>query len=70
MAEKTLDIFEKCTAECVHLCPPEEEHIFFSWGDSKMCTPSTIANSQRIPNKRNKSGDFAKVRVLVEQVIL
>ena len=37
MADKGLKIFEECAAECKHLCPQK---------DSKMYTPSTIANSQ------------------------
>ena len=35
-----------------------------------MYTPGTIANSQMTPTKINKNGAIAKVRVLVEQVIL
>ena len=35
-----------------------------------MYTPGTIANSQRTPIKTNKIGAFAKVRILVEQMLL
>ena len=35
-----------------------------------MYTPGTIANSQWTPTKINRSGAVAKVRILVEQVIL
>ena len=35
-----------------------------------MYTPGSIANSQRTPTKINKHGPIAKVRTLVEQVIL
>ena len=35
-----------------------------------MYTPDIIANSQRTPTKINKNGAIAKVRILVEQVIL
>ena len=38
--------------------------------DSKMYTPSTMANTQRTSTKINKNGAIAKVRILVEQVIL
>ena len=55
-----------CVSECVHLCPQVEECISSSWEDSKMYTPDTIANSQRIPIKINKNGAIAKVRILVE----
>ena len=39
-------------------------------GDRKMYTSGTIANSQRMPTKINKNGATAKVKMLVEQVIL
>ena len=45
MADKGLNFFDKCAAECVHLCPQEEE-CTFSWVNSKMYTPGTLANSQ------------------------
>ena len=63
-----LNLFDDCAAECVHLCPQEEECTFSSWGDSKMKTPGTIANSQTdmMSTKRNNDGAVAKVRVLVE----
>ena len=35
-----------------------------------MYTPDTTANSQKMPTKINKNGAIAKVRILVEQVIL
>ena len=70
MVEKGVNLFDECVSECVHLCPQVEECISSSWGDSKMYTPGTIANSQRIPNKINKNGAIAKVRILVKQVIL
>ena len=35
-----------------------------------MYTPDTIANVQRTPTKINKNGAFAKVKILVEQMIL
>ena len=59
-----------CVSECVHLCPQVEECISSSRGDSKMYTPDTITNSQRIPTKINKNGAIAKVRILLKQVIL
>ena len=70
MVEKGVNLFDECISECVHLCPQLEECISSSWGDSKMYTPGTIANSQRIPTKINKNSAIAEVRILVKQVIL
>ena len=39
----------------------EEECTFSSWGHSKMYTPSTRANSQRVPTKINTNCSVAKV---------
>ena len=69
MTGKALNLFDECTAECVHLCPQEEECTSSFLGDSKTCIPGTIANSQRTPTKINKNDAIAKVRILVEQVI-
>ena len=70
MADKGLNLFDECAAECVDLCPKEEERTSSSCEDGKICIPGTIANSQRTPTKVNKNGATAKVRTLVEQVIL
>ena len=70
MVEKCVNLFDEFVSECVHLYPQVEECISSSWGDSKMYTPGTIANSQRIPTKINKNGAIAKVRILLKQVIL
>ena len=35
MADKGLNLFDDCAAECVHLCPQEEKRTSFSGGDSK-----------------------------------
>ena len=68
MADKGWNVFDECAAECVHLCPQEEEWTSSYWEDSKMCTPGTISNSHRMPTKINKKAALAKVRILVEQV--
>ena len=60
MAGKGLNLFDECAAECVHLCPQEEEWTSSSLGDSKMNTPGTIANSHRTPTKINKNVAIAK----------
>ena len=67
MTKKGLSLFNKCAAECVNLCPQEEE-CTSSWGDSKMHTPGTIVNSQRTPTNKQK-WCYSKVNSLVEQVI-
>ena len=46
MADKGLNIFDECAADCVHLCPQEKECTSSFWGDSEMYTPGTITNSQ------------------------
>ena len=72
MTDKGLNLFDDCAAECVHLCPQEEQRTSSSWGHNKMYTPGTMANSQtdRTPTKINKNGAVAKVRLLVELGIL
>ena len=32
MAEKGANLFDECAAECVHLCPQEEECTSTFWG--------------------------------------
>ena len=32
ISDKGLNLFDECAAECVHLCPQEEECLFFLWG--------------------------------------
>ena len=63
VAEKGLNLFDECAAEYVHLYPQEEEWTSSSWGDSKMYTPGTVANSQtdrqKMPMKINKNGAVA-----------
>ena len=39
MADKDSNLCDECAAECVHLCPLEEECTFSFWRDSKMYTP-------------------------------
>ena len=52
------------------MCSQEEEWPSSSWGDNKMYTPRTIANSKMMPTKRSKNGAIAKVRILVSEEIL
>ena len=72
MTDKGLKLFDDCAAECVCLCPQEEECTSSCWGHSKICTPDTIANRQaeRAPNRTNKNGAVVKVRILEELGIL
>ena len=54
-------------ARCVHLFPQEEEYTSSSWGDSKVYTSGSIANSQRMLTETNESGAIAKIRIPVER---
>ena len=58
VTNKDLNVFDDCAAECVHLCPQEQECTSSSWVHSKMYTLGTIPNSQRdrAPVKMNKKG--------------
>ena len=53
----------------IHLHPQEEYHTSSSEGTTKF-THLALANSQKIPTKIDKNGAIAKVRILVEKVIL
>ena len=46
VADKGLNLFDECAAECVHLCHQEEECTSSALGDSEMYIAGTIANSQ------------------------
>ena len=69
---KGLNLFDDCAAECVYLFPQEEECTSSSWGQSKICTLGTMANSQtdRTPTEIDKNGAVAKVKILLELGIL
>ena len=58
MTDKSLNPFYDCAAECVLLCPQEEECTSSSRWHSHMYTPGTIENSQTAsePTKINKNG--------------
>ena len=60
MTDKVFNLFDECTARCVHLFPQEEECSYSSWGDSKMYTSGSIANSLRILIEINESGVITK----------
>ena len=65
MTDKGFNRFDECAARCAHLRPQEETS--FSWGDSKMYTSGSIANSQRMLTiEINESGVIAIIRVWVE----
>ena len=65
MADKGFNLFDECTARCVNLFPQEED-CTSSWGVSRMYTPRSIANSQRMLIEMNKSGTIAKIRIWAE----
>ena len=68
VTDKGLNLFDDCAAECVYLCPQEEECTSSSLGHIKTHTPGTIENSQknRASTEINKNGAFVKIRILVE----
>ena len=63
MTDKGFNLFDKCTAICVHLFPQEEGCASSSGGDSKTYTSSNIAYSQRMQTEISKSGTIAKIRI-------
>ena len=65
MTDNGFNLFDECAARCVHLFPQEEECTSSSWGDSKMYTSSSIANSQRVQTEINESGTTTKIRIWV-----
>ena len=66
MTGKRFSHFDECAARYLRLFPQEEECTSSSWGDSKMYTSGSIANSQRILTEINESGIITKVSVWVE----
>ena len=60
------NLFDECAARCVHLSLQEEECTSSSWGDSKMYTSASIANSQRMLTEINENGTIAKISIWVE----
>ena len=60
------NLFGECAARCVHLSLQEEECTSSSWGDSKMYTSASIANSQRMLTEMNENGTIAKISIWVE----
>ena len=49
MTDKELNLFDECTARCVHMFP--------------LYTSSSIANSQKMQTKINESSTIAKIRI-------
>ena len=72
VTDKGLSFFDDSAAECVYLCPQEEECTSSSWGYSKIYTPGTIADLQadRALTKINKKRAVVGLRILVELGIL
>ena len=66
MTDKRFNLFDRCAAKCVHLFPEEEECTSSSWGDSKMYTSGSIANSQKMLTEINDSDAIVKKRIWVE----
>ena len=66
MTEKEFSLFDECAARCVHLFTQEEKCTSSSWGDSKIYTSGSIANSQRMRTEINESAAIAKIKIWVE----
>ena len=66
MIGKGFNLFDEYAARCVHLFPQKELYISSSWGDSKVLTSVSIANSQRMPTEINKSSAIAKIKIWVK----
>ena len=66
MTDKGFNLFDECTARCVNLLPQEEGSTYSLWGDSKMHTSSSIANSQRMKAEIKESGTMAKIKISVK----
>ena len=67
MTDKGFNLFDTWAARCVHMFPQEEECTSSSWGDSKMYTSGSIANSQRMLNETNKSEAITKIRIWLKR---
>ena len=66
MTDKRFNLFDRCAAKCVHLFPEEEECTSSSWGDSKMYTSGSIANSQKMLTEINDSDAIVKKSIWKE----
>ena len=66
MKDKGFNLFDKCAARCAHLFPQEEQCSSSSWGDSKMYTSGSTANSQMILTETNEINAITKIRIWVE----
>ena len=62
IADKGFNIFDECAARLSTSVPSTSS----SWGDSKMYTSGSIANSQRMLTEINESGTIAEIRIWVE----
>ena len=60
MKDKGFNRFGEYATRRLPLFPQEEECTSSSWGDSKMYTSSSIANSQRMLTEINGSGAIAR----------
>ena len=63
ITNKGFNHFDECAARCAHLFPQGEECTSSSCGDSKIYTPSSIENSQRMLTEINKSGAITKITI-------
>ena len=54
----------------VYICPIRKKKCTFFLPKEKVKRTHHITNSQKLPTKINKNGAIAKVRILVEPVIM
>ena len=66
MTDNGFNLFDEYAARCVHLFPQEEECTSSSWGDNKIYTSGSIANTERMLPEINESGAIAKITIWVE----
>ena len=64
MTDKGFNLFDECTARCVHLPVPSGRtvHLFFL-REIKMYTSGSIANSKRMLTEINKSGVIVEIKI-------
>ena len=63
ITDKCFNHFEECATRYEYLFLQEEEYNSSSWGESKMYSSNSIANSQRMQTQINESVSIAKIRI-------
>ena len=63
ITDKCFNHFEECATRYEYLFLQEEEYNSSSWGESKMYSSNSIANSERMQTQINESVSIAKIRI-------